>query len=116
MAQPITCPYCNGSVPVGRVSCPHCGQRLPDYLRAQALAAKEQERARKEAERQAALAEKERLRQHVQSRVAEAERRNADLKRRLTDLEFLLSRTLSVDDHVTVFCRPDEGGTGGKRG
>jgi restriction system protein len=67
----------------------------------QALAAKEAERQKKEAERQAAAAEKERIRRHVAARTAEVEQLNGELGARNEELQKLLRRTLDVDDFVS---------------
>lgn len=63
---------------------------------------REYERAQREAERAAVREEKERKRLYAEQRAHEAEHLNEQLRRRNSELEGLLSATLSVDDHIDL--------------
>ncbi|HWC14122.1 MAG TPA: restriction endonuclease [Actinomycetota bacterium] len=82
------------------MTCPFCSNRLPDYLRQQAVQAREEERRRKEAERAQKAAERAAAQHEVQAATAEVERMNQLLDARVTRLESLLAETLAVDDHL----------------
>jgi restriction system protein len=63
---------------------------------------REYERAQREAERQAAREEKERKQLYAEQRAHEAEHLNVLLRKRVAELEGLLTATLSVDDYIDV--------------
>lgn len=100
MAGRIHCPFCRHEVPTGRVTCPYCSNRLPDYLRQQAVQAKEELRRRREAEKAQKAAQRAAAQQQVQAATSEVERMNELLEARVTRLEGLLQETLAVDDHL----------------
>lgn len=100
MPGPIHCPFCRHEVPTGRVTCAYCGNRLPDYLRQQAVQAKEELRRRREAEKAQKAAERAAAQQQVQAATSEVERMNELLDARVARLEGLLQATLAVDDHL----------------
>jgi restriction system protein len=108
MSPDTRCPYCANTFSGLRATCPFCRRQLPQHLRAQAAAAREQERRRKEAERaQAALAraqqaqEREAKRQYQGAREAEAIAMTEAVETQIQTLSALLHQTLSIDDAIT---------------
>jgi restriction system protein len=108
MAVETTCPYCRNSFSGSRATCPFCGMRIPQHLRAQAAAAREQERRQREAEtarkgmeKAQAAQMREAKRQHQLTREAEAGAMTEAVKARVATLESLLNETLDVDDAIT---------------
>lgn len=85
MATPIHCPFCRHEVPAGRVTCPYCSNRLPEYIRQQVVRAREEERRRREAERAQKAAERAAAQRQVETATAEVEKMNqlleAEVKR-----------------------------------
>lgn len=100
MATPIHCPFCRHEVPTGRVTCPYCSNRLPDYLRQQAVRAREEERRRRDAERARKAADRAAAQRQVQTATTEVEKMNQLLDAQVARLETLLKETLAVDDHL----------------
>lgn len=96
----IRCPFCRREVPAGRVTCPYCSNRLPDSIRQQVIAEREEERKRREAERARVAAERAAAQQRVQTTTAEVETMNKMLDEQITALQSLLSQSLAVDDHL----------------
>jgi restriction system protein len=100
LASPIRCPFCRNDVPIGRVTCPYCLQRLPQYLRAQAAAAREAERQQKAAEKARLAAQRAAAHTEVEAAIAEVDRMNKHLDAVVESLMRLLAHTLSVDDFL----------------
>ena len=115
MSVEIRCPYCKNGFTGTRATCPFCGLRLPQHVRAQAAAQREAERRKKDAQRaQAAMAkaqkaqEREANRQYQEARDAEALAMTAEVDTKLIALGGLLGQTLSVDDAVSFESLKDQ--------
>jgi restriction system protein len=97
---PTRCPFCRHEVPAGRVTCPYCSNRLPEYIRIQVIAEREEKRRQREAERARAAAQRAAAQRQVEQATAEVERMNQALQEQVSTLESLLAQTLAVDDHL----------------
>lgn len=82
------------------MTCPYCSNRLPDYLRQQVVAAREEERRRREADRARVAAERAAKEHQVKTATSQVDKMNEILDSNIRRLETLLEQTLAVDDHL----------------